>query len=242
MDFVLATCIGSALFFIVLERVFPARQLPESPYWWLRIAIINTVQAVIVVTGGYTWESYLKQHSLFSISSIIPSNIFGGLLGYFAITFVFYWWHLARHKSDFLWRTFHQAHHSVNRIETLTSFYKHPLEIIVNSILMSFCCYILLGLNVTQTAWATIFSAVGEYIYHANIRTPRALGYFFQRPEMHRVHHKTGYHHSNYSDLPIWDMLFKTYSNPSNDIQNCGFTNNKELEIKSILFGKDLHS
>ena len=32
---------------------------------------------------------------------------------------------------NFLWLAFHQVHHSPSRIETITSFYKHPTEIVV---------------------------------------------------------------------------------------------------------------
>ena len=49
---------------------------------------------------------------------------------------------------------------------------------------------------------------------HANIRTPRWLGYLVQRPEMHVVHHARGVHRYNYADLPFLDMLFGTFRNP----------------------------
>ena len=61
----------------------------------------------------------------------------GVVVGYVAITFVYYWWHRWRHESPFLWRVFHQVHHSPQRIEIVTSFYKHPVELLVNGILTS---------------------------------------------------------------------------------------------------------
>jgi sterol desaturase/sphingolipid hydroxylase (fatty acid hydroxylase superfamily) len=54
----------------------------------------------------------------------------GAILGYFVITFVYYWWHRWRHEVPFLWRWLHQVHHSPARIEIITSFYKHPLEML----------------------------------------------------------------------------------------------------------------
>ena len=53
----------------------------------------------------------------------------GAIVGYLVITFVYYWWHRARHEVPILWRCFHQVHHSPQRIEIITSFYKHPVEI-----------------------------------------------------------------------------------------------------------------
>ena len=52
-----------------------------------------------------------------------------GFIGWFVGTFVFYWWHRLRHAGGW-WLAFHQIHHSPSRIEVLTSFYKHPLEIL----------------------------------------------------------------------------------------------------------------
>jgi sterol desaturase/sphingolipid hydroxylase (fatty acid hydroxylase superfamily) len=49
---------------------------------------------------------------------------------------------------------------------------------------------------------------------HANLRTPRWLGYIIQRPESHGIHHERGLHAFNYADLPLWDMVFGTFRNP----------------------------
>ena len=49
---------------------------------------------------------------------------------------------------------------------------------------------------------------------HANLRTPRWLGYLIQRPESHSVHHARGVHAFNYCDFPLIDMLFGTLRNP----------------------------
>lgn len=62
------------------------------------------------------------------------------------------------------------------------------------------------------------------------------MGYFFQRPEMHRIHHKEGVHYNNFSDLPLWDMLFGTYENPKVDPKApCGFAEERETRFKKML-------
>ncbi|WP_426174595.1 sterol desaturase family protein [Massilia sp. TWR1-2-2] len=35
----------------------------------------------------------------------------------------------AGHESDWLWRVFHQIHHSPRRLEAITSFYRHPTAV-----------------------------------------------------------------------------------------------------------------
>nr|WP_218022217.1 sterol desaturase family protein [Legionella bozemanae] len=83
----------------------------------------------------------------FHMSHYLPPYA-GGFFAYFIATFVFYWWHRARHEFDFLWVGFHQIHHSPQRLEVITSFYKHPGEMIVNSIIGSLLVYTVLGLSI----------------------------------------------------------------------------------------------
>src|SRR5262249_29330915 len=165
-----------------------------------------------------------------------------GVVAYLIATFVFYWWHRWRHEVPLLWRLFHQIHHSPRRIEVITSFYKHPGEMIANSLIGSALVYALLGLTPQGGAIYTLLTALGEFFYHTNVRTPRWLGLLFQRPEMHRVHHEHGYHRNNYSDLPLWDMFFGTYESPRAFPGNCGFDAADEERLVEMLGYVDVHA
>ena len=232
--------IGVGLSLILLERIFPDRVLPKVNGWWSRVVVINIMQFGIVVLGMFTWDVWFKTHQPYVID--VYPNFVLGFIGYLLITFIFYWWHRVRHDSYPLWILFHQLHHSASRPETITSFYKHPLEIIVNSLLMGTISYMLLGLNVEAVAWTVVYSSFGEYFYHMNIKTPHWVGYFFQRPEMHKIHHKEGVHYNNFSDLPLWDMLFGTYDNPKEREEDaCGFCDTKEKEFTKILSFKNVN-
>ena len=133
-----------------------------------------------------------------------------GFIGWFVGTFFFYWWHRIRHMQGF-WEMFHQVHHSPARIEAITSFYKHPVEILADSALAAAILYFLLGCSLEGALWFNFFAATGEFFYHSNFKSPRWLKYFIQTPELHSVHHELDVHHYNYADLPIWDRLFGTY-------------------------------
>jgi sterol desaturase/sphingolipid hydroxylase (fatty acid hydroxylase superfamily) len=108
--------------------------------------------------------------------------------------------------------------------------------------LTSAVMWLLLGLPWLAVA---VFSAVEsfyDYFTHANLRTPHWIGYFLQRPEMHRVHHQHGVHASNYS-LPLWDMLFGTHVNPKPGTAiRCGFDERLEARVMEMLAGRDVHS
>jgi sterol desaturase/sphingolipid hydroxylase (fatty acid hydroxylase superfamily) len=153
------------VFCSLLERAIPGWQLPNVRTWPFRVLLMNFVQLGVVLLAGITWESWLSTRSMFQLSRHV-SPILGGLLAYFIATFFFYWWHRWRHESDFLWQVFHQIHHSPQRLEVITSFYKHPVEMVVNSILGSFLVYTFLGLSFEAGAIYTFCTAIGEFFYH----------------------------------------------------------------------------
>jgi sterol desaturase/sphingolipid hydroxylase (fatty acid hydroxylase superfamily) len=113
---------------------------------------------------------------------------------------------------------------------------------IVNSIIGSLIAYVLLGLSPAGGAVYTLCTALGEFFYHTNVRTPRWVGYVFQRPEMHRIHHRFGRHRNNYGDIVWWDMLFGTYENPSTFDDTCGFEDFREQQLLPMLAYKDVHA
>lgn len=225
---------------LLLERLRPGWTLPQVRTWPLRVLLVNAIQVGVVLVAGFTWGKWLSAHSLFHLSRHL-SPVSGALVAYFIATFVFYWWHRLRHENEWLWRLFHQIHHSPQRLEVITSFYKHPGEMIVNSVIGSLLVYTLLGLSVEAGAIYTLCTAVGEFFYHTNCRTPHWVGYFFQRPEMHRIHHEYGRHRNNYGDITWWDMLFGTYDNPPAWDGHCGFDDAKEQQLVAMLRYRDVH-
>ncbi|HVB86078.1 MAG TPA: sterol desaturase family protein [Candidatus Dormibacteraeota bacterium] len=230
----IALILFASLFFFILERLLPGRELPEAPGWYARAAFLNICQAGIVLLAGVAWNRWLQGWSLFHISRLM-NPLLQGLLAWFVGTFVFYWWHRARHDVDFLWRVFHQVHHSPARIELLTAFYKHPVEIAADSILSSALLFSLLGASPLAGAWFNVFAVTGEYFYHSNLRTPSWLGYFLQRPEHHSIHHQMDLHDFNFGDITWWDRLFGTFREADDFAAECGFPDGHEAKLARML-------
>ena len=230
--------LGMGVFFFAWERIFPGRELPETPAWYLRAAFLNACQVGVVLLAGVSWNRWMHGRFLFHVAAF-QNPVLEGLLGWFVGTFVFYWWHRARHDSNFLWRVCHQIHHSPRRIEVLTAFYKHPLEIAADSLIASALLYVLLGASVEGALWFNVFAAFGEYFYHSNIRTPRWIGYFLQRPEHHSIHHELDVHKFNYGDITWWDRLFGTFREAEHFALHCGFPENHETKLTDMLFFRD---
>jgi sterol desaturase/sphingolipid hydroxylase (fatty acid hydroxylase superfamily) len=213
--------LGAALLMLLAERLRPGRSWPKVAGWWLRAWSMSGLQGAAVLAFGESFDGLLDRHRLFVFST--RSGIVPTLLGYVAVTFVFYWWHRARHRWDPLWRWLHQFHHSPQRLEVATSFYKHPFEIVTNSLISGVVLYLVCGLTPSDAAAALALCGLGELFYHWNVSTPRWLGYLIQRPEMHCEHHRAGAHCHNYGDLPVWDLLFGTFHNPPSFDGCCGF-------------------
>jgi sterol desaturase/sphingolipid hydroxylase (fatty acid hydroxylase superfamily) len=238
--FVTLTVLALAIAMMVVERLRPGRTFPTVRGWWMRAIGCNVVQVGIVFLAGLTWDGWLSVHRPWSGERLGTAG--GAIVGYLVITFVYYWWHRARHGSDFLWRWFHQFHHSPQRIEIITSFYKHPVELVTNGIISSLIVYGLVGLDVKTATLAVTLSGIAELFYHWNVKTPYWVGFVIQRPESHLVHHERGLHAFNYSDLPVWDMLFGTFRNPKAWDAKCGFADDRELRVGDLLLGRDVNT
>jgi len=227
-----------AIAMMAVEALRPGRRWPQVRGWWLRAALLNGAQVASVFLAGATYDRWMAGHRPWAPPA--AGTAAGAVIGYLALTFVYYWWHRARHASPWLWRWFHQVHHSPQRIEIITSFYKHPMEIAVNGVLSSAILYLGLGLTPGAAAGAVALSGLGELVYHWNVTTPYWMGFVFQRPESHCVHHQEGIHSFNYSDLPLWDMLFGTFRNPRRFAARCGLGARGEHRLTEMLRGVDV--
>jgi sterol desaturase/sphingolipid hydroxylase (fatty acid hydroxylase superfamily) len=237
--FVPVLVISVALFMMGCEVARPGRPWPRVAGWWLRAVFLNGIEVASVYVAGVLWDRWFAAHRLWSADALGPTG--GALVGYLVITFVYYWWHRWRHASDFFWRWFHQIHHSPQRLEVVTSFYKHPFEIFANSVITSVILYLIVGVGPEAAAGAVLLSGLAELFYHWNVKTPYWMGYVFQRPESHCVHHQEGLHSYNYADLPLWDMLFGTFRNPRRWQGRCGFGPENEHRLKDMLLGVDVN-
>jgi sterol desaturase/sphingolipid hydroxylase (fatty acid hydroxylase superfamily) len=230
--------IAVGILMLLVELAQPGRSWPKVAGWWSRAVLLNACQIASVYLAGFLWDDWMARHRLWSADGLGIAG--GAVVGYLVITFVYYWWHYWRHRSPLLWRWFHQVHHSPQRIEVITSFYKHPLELLANGALSSAILYFIVGLGPAAASQAVLLSGLAELFYHWNVRTPYWLGFIIQRPESHCVHHQAGIHYYNFGDLPLWDMLFGTFRNPKRWDAQCGF-GAKESRLGEMLVGRDVN-
>lgn len=223
--------------FILLDFVLRARKYERARWWRVRATLVTI--AIFFFTGeiAYLWGSVAGNFHLFDGSRL--GTLGGAIFGVLVYELCHYWYHRKAHEWDWLWRAGHQMHHSAESLDAFGAYYLHPFDAAMFTSIASLVFFPLLGLSVEAGVLAALFLTFNAMFQHANIRTPHWLGNIIQRPESHHVHHNR--HRMNYSDLPLWDMLFGTFVNPHSKAiegQNCGFYTGASGRILEMLLGK----
>lgn len=230
--------IGMYATLMIWESLFPARPLPKIKFWKLRGLLSFVVFFYLSSYLPVLTDPFLSSYQLADLShlGVIP----GALLGIVLYEFAVYFWHYAMHKSNLLWKVFHQMHHSAERLDTIGAFYFSPMDMIGFTFLGSICFALTIGLSPQSITVVLLVTNFFSIFQHANIKTPYWIGYFIQRPESHTVHHAKGIHKFNYSDLPVFDILFGTFQNPKNYEFETGFYNGASARILEMLSFKNV--
>jgi sterol desaturase/sphingolipid hydroxylase (fatty acid hydroxylase superfamily) len=229
-------------FFLMLavESLFETgRAWPAIPWWRTKgIAFFIVIMAINVVLPSLV-PPQIAAHHLFNAARLgVAGSV---VLGYLCVSFATAVVHRAYHRYPLLWRVFHQLHHSPQRVDMPGAVVFTAQEMIVN-VAVSFTVFVfVLGLDPLAAAIAGYVAVVYALFQHWNVATPRWLGYLIQRPESHGVHHRRGFHAYNYSDLPIWDMLWGTFRNPQRFMGDAGFELAESKRIGAMLLGTDVN-
>ncbi len=227
--------------FLGAERLWPARQFPPRKGWqWIGVGFLILIAATGAVVPLLIPEEWLVAHRWMDGTGLGIAG--GAAAGYFILSGIVYAWHRGTPNVGFLWRGFHQIHHSPQRVDIPGSVIFHPLEMVVQVLLQLFVTVIVLGLDPIAAALVGYVAAFYGMFQHWNVRTPKWLGYVIQRPESHCVHHRKGVHYYNYADLPLWDMLFGTFRNPAQYIGECGFEEPADKRIGAMLAFGDVNA
>lgn len=222
-----------------LESRWSARPFEAVTHWRLRgFAFLLLTLAVGVATPLLLPVDGLRRHAMLDLSG---AGLWGVPLGVLVATFAGYWWHRAEHRFRWLWLAAHQLHHSPPRVDIWGAFYAHPLEVASKVTLGTLVGVWLLGLSPLAAATTGLITAGLSMFQHWNIGTPRALGYLVQRPESHCAHHEREVHGRNFSDLPLWDIVFGTFHNPPAFSGQVGFGREAGGRVARMLLMQDVN-
>ena len=220
------------------EAVFPAKRLPRVRGWRLMGLTAFTGYFFLSSYLPLLWGETLARLQLFDLTCLGKWG--GAAVGLLVYEAGAYSYHRSMHGSQLLWRGLHQMHHSAERLDTFGTFWFSPLDMIGWTLLASLALTLVVGITpeaAVLVLYTTTFLAIFQ---HANIRTPRWLGYIVQRPESHSHHHERGVHARNYADLPVFDLIFGTFHNPRDFAPATGFYDGASYRVGEMLAFRDV--
>jgi sterol desaturase/sphingolipid hydroxylase (fatty acid hydroxylase superfamily) len=223
---------------LLVERKFPARELPKVRLWLPKCIAFFVLGAVLGGVAPVLFASAIHDYAPLDLSLL--GSVLGGLVAFVAAELAIYGIHRLSHNLPWLWRWTHQMHHSAERVDVAGSAYFHPLDMLVQSSVVTIVIG-LLGVSADAAALAGYLQFFGGTFQHLNVRTPQWLGYLIQRPEAHAVHHARGVHAYNYGNfIMLWDVLLGTFRNPAAFSGPAGFWDGASAELGAMLIGRDV--
>lgn len=228
--------LGLFVSFVAVELAMHAGRWPSITGWRVKGAVFTLLYFAVATFAPLAWDAWLGRYQLLDASALpFWAQVAGGFL---VLEAGIYAWHRTMHRHDFLWRWFHQMHHSAERLDIWGAFYFHPLDMIGWTLVGSLALVLGFGLSGEAALVVNVMATFCTMFQHLNVSTPRWLGYIVQRPESHSLHHKRGHHANNYGDLPLFDMLFGTFANADRFEPEVGFHEGSSRQVGAMLRGK----
>lgn len=223
--------------FLILERIFPGRELPRVRRWLLKGVLFFIVAATINALIPALVVSALGSHAPHGLVGL--GTVLGGVVGFLVGDIVSYGLHRLMHNWPFLWRWTHQMHHSAERVDIAGGAYFHPFDITLQ-VGVTTVATLMLGISPDAAALAGYVGFVVAMFQHLNVRTPQWIGWIIQRPEAHAVHHARGIHAYNYGNFMLWDIVLGTFRNPATFNEPAGFWDGASTQVGAMLLGRDV--
>lgn len=204
------------LFLLIMEKVKPYRDFSqkinkESFFTNTTAFLVNNL--ILTALRASSLFLIAQQFASYGLLNNLENGPVKWLLAFILFDLAIYVWHVASHKSEFLWR-FHKIHHSDKSFNVSTGFRFHVfdllLEIVYKSILV-----VVIGVNAYLVLSIEIIELFFIFFHHANLRVPyeESISHVIITPSLHRTHHSKlrKEHDSNYGIvLSLWDRIFRT--------------------------------
>lgn len=160
--------------------------------------------------------NFFAPFEIFSFSNLLVPRYLSIAISFLFVDFTGYFTHWLFHKIAILWKL-HKLHHSDRAVDTITTFFHHPLEGVTN-FLLNTLIYVLFDVPVPVILLYGLVASIHAPITHFKILLPekwnKIVSYLIVTPNFHRVHHSLDMKEGN-SNFGIvfshWDKLFGTY-------------------------------
>ena len=201
----------------LLGRAVPLRRekTPLLPRLWVNFALSAAAFATTVLLVEPAVAATLGYRSVGLIPLLGLQGVAAGVASFLLLDLTFYYWHVANHRSAFLWR-FHNVHHVDPDLDVSTAFRFHFIEIAL-SVVFRVAQVLLIGPSLAAYAAYVLTFQLATLFQHSNIRLPisfeRALNLLVVTPRMHGIHH-SDIRQDDFSNWGVvfscWDRLHRT--------------------------------
>lgn len=152
----------------------------------------------------------------------LEMNVFTVVVGFFALEFLYYWYHRANHRIRYLWCS-HVVHHSSEGMNMSTATRQSMTYAISGGVIIFFSPLIFLGYPPEVVMSLYALDLFYQYFVHTQAvgKLHPWIEFFFNTPSHHRVHHGRNpkYIDKNYGGaVIIYDRLFGTFV--EEDVEN----------------------
>lgn len=204
------------LILLIMEAIKPYRRFDRKV---VRSSIVTNTAAFlfnnIILTALKASSLFFvaQQFSDFGLLSAMQNGPVKWLLSFLLFDLAIYLWHMASHKSEFLWR-FHKIHHSDKTVNVTTGFRFHVADLFLEIIFK--CLFvIIIGVEAYLILAIELIELFFIFFHHSNLSFEKeaVISKVIITPALHRTHHSAlrSEHDSNYGIvLSIWDQLFGT--------------------------------
>jgi alkylglycerol monooxygenase len=170
-------------------------------------------QVSLLPLKGLLLLSYEVLYHQWALFVIQPQKFWTWIVLWVAVDFLYYWFHRASHRNNFLWAG-HSVHHQSEQYNLSVALRQGIIQT-----LCSWVVYLPLAVLGFPTWMFLIISSLNTiYQFWIHTQLIKRLGWFeifFNTPSHHRVHHgkNSQYIDKNYGgSLIIWDKLFGTFT------------------------------
>jgi sterol desaturase/sphingolipid hydroxylase (fatty acid hydroxylase superfamily) len=160
--------------------------------------------------------NFLAPFEMVSLSNLSVPRYLSIFISFLFIDFTGYFTHWLFHKISVLWKL-HKLHHSDKTVDTITTFFHHPLEGVAN-FLLNTLIFVLFDVPVPVILLYGVVASIHAPLTHFKILLPekwnKIVSFLIVTPNFHRIHHSLDMKEGN-SNFGIvfsfWDRLFGTY-------------------------------
>lgn len=222
VDWLILAFLGSAIVFMVLEKLFPKYrdQLIMRQEW--DVDMFYFCFNHLAISAIIIFANYHTSHFDWAVSSTVQNAIQSTpiflqvAIIVLCADFVLYWEHRAYHEIKWLW-PIHAVHHSIENLDWLAGSRGHFIQVFSERAMVMIPLY-LLGADPTALNIYVTFAALQAILIHCNLSVSFGpLKYVFVTPQFHHWHHSSEAPaiDTNYSaHTVLFDRLFGTYHLP----------------------------